>query len=50
MSAAELATSPRLRSPLVIRGVEDYLAGRRHPLQLIHCMVEEQSAPLAIGG
>jgi 8-oxo-dGTP pyrophosphatase MutT (NUDIX family) len=50
MSAAELATSPRLRSPLVMRGVEDYLAGRRHPLELIHCMVEDQDAPLAIGG
>jgi 8-oxo-dGTP pyrophosphatase MutT (NUDIX family) len=50
ISAAELATSPRLRSPLVMRGVEDYLAGRRYPLEVIHCRVEEQDAPLAIGG
>jgi hypothetical protein len=33
-----------------MRGVEDYLAGRRYPLEVIHCRVEEQNAPLAIGG
>ena len=29
------ATAPRHRSPLVLRCVEDYLAGVRHPLSLI---------------
>jgi 8-oxo-dGTP pyrophosphatase MutT (NUDIX family) len=27
---------PRHRSPLVLRGIEEYLAGVRHPLSLIH--------------
>lgn len=31
-----LAAAPRHRSPLVLRTVEDYLAGRRFPLDLIH--------------
>jgi ADP-ribose pyrophosphatase YjhB (NUDIX family) len=26
---------PRLRSPLVLRCIDDYLAGRRHPLDLV---------------
>jgi 8-oxo-dGTP pyrophosphatase MutT (NUDIX family) len=30
-----LARSPRLRSPMVLRGVDDYLAGRRWPLDLV---------------
>ena len=29
-------TAPRHRSPMVLRSVEDYLAGVRHPLSLIH--------------
>lgn len=29
-------SAPRHRSPLVLRGIEDYLAGIRHPLSLIH--------------
>ena len=28
------ARAERLRSPLVLRGIDDYLAGRRHPLDL----------------
>ncbi len=37
LSAAELRLLPRerLRSPLVLACVEDYLAGRRYPLDLI---------------
>jgi 8-oxo-dGTP pyrophosphatase MutT (NUDIX family) len=36
LSADELrALKPRHRSPLVLRCVEDYLAGRRYPLDLI---------------
>lgn len=30
------AVAPRHRSPLVLRCVEDYLAGRRYPLELLH--------------
>jgi len=30
------ASVPRHRSPLVLRCIEDYLAGRRFPLSLIH--------------
>jgi len=29
------ASSPRHRSPLVLRCVEDYLAGKRYPLELV---------------
>lgn len=36
MSRAELAARPdALRSPLVLRGIDDYLAGRRYPLSLL---------------
>ena len=31
------ATAPRHRSPLVLRCMEDYLAGVRHPLSAIYC-------------
>ncbi|HHJ13895.1 MAG TPA: NUDIX hydrolase [Gammaproteobacteria bacterium] len=30
-----LALGPRLRSPLVLRSIDDYLAGRRYPLELL---------------
>lgn len=30
------ASADRHRSPLVARCIEDYLAGRRHPLELVH--------------
>lgn len=36
MSRDELAARPEsLRSPLVLRGIDDYLAGRRFPLSLL---------------
>jgi 8-oxo-dGTP pyrophosphatase MutT (NUDIX family) len=36
LTRAELMErQPRLRSPLVLRCVDDYLAGRRHPLDLV---------------
>ena len=36
LSAAQMRNhGQRLRSPLVLRCVEDYLAGRRHPLDLL---------------
>lgn len=36
LTRAELAErQPRLRSPLVLRCIDDYLAGRRHPLDLV---------------
>jgi 8-oxo-dGTP pyrophosphatase MutT (NUDIX family) len=30
----------RLRSPLVLRCVDDWLAGRRHPLTLLHTLID----------
>ena len=37
LSLAELkANSARLRSPIVLQSIDDYLAGRRYPLDLIH--------------
>ena len=30
------ARGPQLRSPLVLRAVDDYLAGQRHPLSMLH--------------
>ena len=31
------ASTARHRSPLLLRCMEDHLAGRRHPLELVHC-------------
>ena len=40
MSRAELASNPdRLRSPLVLRCIDDFLAGHSHPLELISQVV-----------
>jgi hypothetical protein len=37
MTADEIrASAPRHRSPLLLRCVEDYLAGARHPLSVVH--------------
>jgi 8-oxo-dGTP pyrophosphatase MutT (NUDIX family) len=37
LTEAEItASADRHRSPLVLRCIQDYLAGRRHPLDLIH--------------
>jgi len=37
LSAEEIrANSAHHRSPMVLHCLEDYLAGRRHPLELIH--------------
>lgn len=37
LTYGELAEQPeRLRSPLVLRALDDYLAGNRHPLNLLH--------------
>lgn len=30
----EIANLPNLRSPMVLRGIDDYLAGKRYPLSL----------------
>jgi ADP-ribose pyrophosphatase YjhB (NUDIX family) len=39
MSRAELAAhADRLRSPLVLRCIDDYLEGISHPLDLLHCV------------
>jgi 8-oxo-dGTP pyrophosphatase MutT (NUDIX family) len=38
MSLEEVrASRERHRSPLVLRGIEDWVAGRRFPLDLVHC-------------
>jgi 8-oxo-dGTP pyrophosphatase MutT (NUDIX family) len=37
LTREDLAATPeRLRSPLVLRGIDDYLAGHRYPLALLH--------------
>lgn len=42
LSAAEIRQAgERLRSPLVLRCVEDYLAGRRFPLEILRGIVPE---------
>ena len=33
----------RLRSPLVLRSIDDYLRGERYPLELIHTTLEKSS-------
>ena len=45
MTRTELAARPaRLRSPLVLRCIDDYLAGRRHPLSLLSSLGLDESA------
>jgi 8-oxo-dGTP pyrophosphatase MutT (NUDIX family) len=46
LSRAELARrAPQLRSPMVLRCIDDYLAGRRHPLD---CLTYLESRPIDI--
>lgn len=45
MTPDELQASGRTRSPLVMSGLRDYLAGRRFPLDLIHEHPFAGSAP-----
>ena len=46
-----LAAQPKHRSPLVLRCVDDYLAGSRYPLELVtHLMRDRASAPAAAAG
>jgi 8-oxo-dGTP pyrophosphatase MutT (NUDIX family) len=35
MSRNELLQSKKLRSPMVIKNIDDYLAGRRYPLEIL---------------
>ena len=35
MTREEIAASPRLRSPMVLRGIDDFLAGKRLPLDAL---------------
>ena len=37
-----LARTPQLRSPMVLRAIDDYLAGQRHPLDFICNLAPEQ--------
>jgi len=39
-----LARTPQLRSPMVLRGVDDFLAGRRYPLDVVQDLALEQLA------
>src|SRR3954469_16716028 len=36
-----LARAPRLRSPMVMRCIDDYLAGRRYPLDIVKQMMAD---------
>jgi len=38
MSKEELEQSSQLRSPMVIRNINDYLAGKRYPLDILSCV------------
>ena len=50
LSRAELGhPGARLRSPLVLRCVDDYLAGVRHPLDLISHLITEPASLAASG-
>ena len=50
MTADEIrASTGRHRSPLLLRCVEDYLAGRRYPLELIHLDESVSSFPSPSG-
>lgn len=42
-----LARTAQLRSPMVLRGVDDYLAGRRYPLDVVQDLALEQLASRA---
>ena len=44
-----LSPGARLRSPLVLQCVDDYLAGVRHPLSLLSHLVTESAALAALG-
>ncbi|MGH8040421.1 MAG: NUDIX hydrolase [Rudaea sp.] len=39
MTRTEIAASQRLRSPMVLRGVEDFLAGQHVPLDTLACLL-----------
>lgn len=45
LSRSELAGSPaRLRSPMVLRCIDDYLAGRRYPLDVVRSLLPAPAA------
>jgi len=44
------AMGPRLRSPLVLRCVDDYLAQVRYPLELLTHLISDVTASLAASG
>ncbi|HVN43142.1 MAG TPA: NUDIX hydrolase [Steroidobacteraceae bacterium] len=45
-----VAAESRLRSPLVLRCIDDYLSGTRYPLALISHLLERTPAALAVAG
>jgi 8-oxo-dGTP pyrophosphatase MutT (NUDIX family) len=45
-----LARAARLRSPLVMRCLDDYLAGHRHPLEVINHLDSGLPTPLTVTG
>jgi ADP-ribose pyrophosphatase YjhB (NUDIX family) len=47
LSADEIRACPeRHRSPLVLQCLEDYLAGQRHPLDLVHTDLGQPDQPV----
>jgi len=49
MTLAEIRASvARHRSPLLLQCIEDYLAGKRYPLEMVHIDESVRSAPPAI--
>ena len=48
LGRAEIAArGPELRSPLVLRCIDDYLAGARHSLSLLNCLPQDELPRLA---
>lgn len=45
-----LAAQPKHRSPLVLRCVDDYLAGSRHPLEVLTHLMRSRGAEKAANG
>jgi len=51
MSREEIATAaPRLRSPMVLGCVEDYLAGRRYPLHVVSSLLQAPALSVVRSG
>lgn len=48
MDRAQIAArEPRLRSPMVLKCVDDYLEGRRYPLNVVQSLLQDITTPAA---